>query len=206
MSKIRLKIKLQGFEMEVEGNRDDMVTVREAVSQQFSGLLGPATDIAAGQPTPKQVNVPITIDAVKSATKKKAARTTGGSNSAEAITGTPVEWRHDASKFGTPKQEWGGADKAIWLLYVAASAANVAEMSTSTIIATLVKLFRSTKAPRASNLARDLAKLQQARNGHQPLISQDATKDPAVWFLTDAGKKHGQGLVAAALGNVEVSA
>jgi hypothetical protein len=204
VSKIRVKIKLQGFEMEVEGSRDDMVVVREAVTQQMSGLLGPAADIAAGEATKQTHNghAPITIEAVKSTAKKKFTR--AGTNSAETVSGTPVEWRHDASKFGSPKQEWAGTDKAIWLLYVAASAATVSEMSTSTIIATLYKLFRSVKAPRASNLARDLAKLQQARNGHQPLVSLDATKDPGVWYLTDAGIKHAQTLVAAALG-AEVS-
>src|SRR4051812_29201836 len=49
MAKFHIKLKLQGLELEVDGTRDDLPVLREALAQQFSGLLGPATDLADGQ-------------------------------------------------------------------------------------------------------------------------------------------------------------
>ena len=56
MAKFHVKLKLQGLELEVEGSRDDIPSIRQSLNQQLAGLLEPATDMAEGK-----ISKPITI-------------------------------------------------------------------------------------------------------------------------------------------------
>jgi hypothetical protein len=209
MAKFRVRLKLQGFELDVEASRaEDLASIRESVTQQFVGLLTPGADIAAGEPAlPKHAGNGSTALATSSESSSKRSggrkRTSRGATQTTSQPEEPmVEWRHDAGKYGTPQQRWGGVDKAIWVLYVARAEVNAQEMSISQIVGTIDRQFRQAVAPRPSNLSRDLGRATQARNGTPPLVSENATKKPSMWFLTDAGIKHAESLVAQALGQV----
>jgi hypothetical protein len=203
LGKFHIKMKVQGFELEVDGTRDDLPVVREALTQQFAGLMGPATDLADGQPPQRPILSGATsAAAAASENSKRARRKTRSATDVAGGNGkdTAIDWRHDTATYGSPLQKWKNAQKAIWLLYVGASAANVPEMSNGTIAATFTKHFRQAGPIRKSNLARDLGLLKVGKNGTPPLVSEDTSKNTPVWYLTDAGVKEAQSLVVEALG------
>jgi len=203
LAKFHIRLKVQGFELEVDGTRDDLPVLRQAITQQMAGLIAPATDMADGEPVPDRGALAGATAAAAAATessrrgrrKPRAAAPTNGEAKEVAL-----DWRHDSALYGNPTQKWKGWQKALWLLYVGSKAANVPEMSNGTIAATFSKHFRQTGVIRKSNLGRDLGLLKVARNGTPPLLSEDTTKNPPVWYLTDAGVLEAQKLVAQVLG------
>ncbi|MEH2257179.1 hypothetical protein [Nostoc sp.] len=48
-NKFKIKLKVTGFELEVEGSREDVPFMAQAVGQQMSGLLIPASNIVEGE-------------------------------------------------------------------------------------------------------------------------------------------------------------
>ena len=42
MAKFRMRLKIQGFELEVDGEREDIPAITSAIQQQLSGLIQPA--------------------------------------------------------------------------------------------------------------------------------------------------------------------
>jgi hypothetical protein len=108
-----------------------------------------------------------------------------------------VELNHDASKWGSPRQEWSTANKALWLLYVVGKQAGRNELTAHQIEATFNRHFRQAKQILVQNIARDLGKLRsQAKDAP---VGEDATMDPSPWFLTEAGQLRAQELVEEAL-------
>jgi|SRR5688572_14378692 len=202
MAKFHIKLKLQGLELEVDGTREDLPVIREALTQQIAGVLQPGTEIAGGAVIPATASAngsTPAAEAAKRATRRRSGSRNGGTGAGDSKEAT-IEWRHDTSKYGSPQQTWTNADKAMWLLYVANEESKAAEMSRPQMLATFLKQFRSAGPLQANNLGRDLSKFKTAQNGKPPLVSEDATKNPPKWFLTDSGKKHAQDLVAQALG------
>jgi hypothetical protein len=202
VAKLRVKFKLQGLEFEVEGSREEIPLVGQQLAEQFASLIAPVTAVATGDARPALSGA--TAAAAQAATPTKSARKrttkSGGSGNGSTAKETATDWRHDTARYGSPTQSWSAADKALWLLYVVAREANVSELTTGGIVATLGKHFRPSGAVRPSNLARDLNRLKVARNGRLPLVSEDTSKTPSTWFLTDAGTAHAQTLVTSAVG------
>ena len=119
MSKFKVRLKLQGLELEVEGNRDDVPLIADSVAEQVAGLLKPASNIVEGEIVtdgrrPQSVESETSETKTKRARKKRQSQTPLGSNSKEEA----VDWTHDPSKWGVPKQKWSTADKSLWILYV----------------------------------------------------------------------------------------
>lgn len=50
-SKFKIKFKVEKLELEIEGNREDVPLITQALGQQVSGLLAPASDIVQGEIT-----------------------------------------------------------------------------------------------------------------------------------------------------------
>lgn len=204
-AKFHIKLKLQGLELEVDGTRDDLPGIRQALTDQIAGLLTPATELAAAEPSPalKVINgTRAAVGATSAEPAKKVRRKARVGAAATPAEGAEaaLDWRHDTEKFGNPLQAWKNSDKAIWLLYVASKAVNAPEMSNGQIVNTFTKHFRHAGLIRGSNLSRDLARLKVAKNGKMAMVSEDTTKNPAMWFLTATGIAHAESLVAAALG------
>jgi hypothetical protein len=203
MSKFRIKLKLQGLEMEVEGTRDDLPAIRRSLGQQFEGILNPSTEIAEGRPLTLEAartnNASVEEEGSRRKRKTRTSqnRTSSSDGTAEEI---PIDWKHDPAKYGSPLQSWVSAQKAIWLLYVAAQEASVHEVSGSRIAVTFNKHFRQAGPVSTGHVNRDLGRLKAARDGQPPLVSEDTTKTPPLWFLIEAGSKEAQKLVLEALG------
>ena len=67
MAKFRIRLKVQGFELEVDGEREDIPAITAAVQQQLTGLVTPAESIADNH---KQIEAATRVfDAVKPKTK-----------------------------------------------------------------------------------------------------------------------------------------
>ena len=202
MAKFHIKLKMQGLDLEVAGTREDVPVMRDALAHQFAGLLHPATELAEGHVTTvvpfSGPTTPTAPEPTKRARRRARITPSAGHNEA-----TPVVWVHDSTKYGSPQQSWSNADKAIWTLYVANNEAGVPEMSNAQIAKTCAAGFRQAGPIRANNLTRDLGRFKAAQNGKPPLVSEGAAKNPSVWFLTDAGNKHAQALIAKTLGQTK---
>lgn len=197
MSKFRIKMKLQGFELEVEGSREDASLISRSLGEQMSTLLQPAGSIIDGEVTGNlltSANTTISAEGGPKKTRRRKQSPTSGTTEVAAA----IDFKHSPEKFGNPKQEWKTAEKALWLLYVVQEITGTADLSAKVIAETFNKHFRQSGPIQTGNTGRDLGKLK-TKDKPSP-VGEDTTKSPSTWFLTDAGRARAQGLVAAALG------
>ncbi len=107
MAKFKVSLKITGFELNIEGNRDDVPLLTQAVGQQFAGLLGPAIDIVEGDVV-EVSSKPAPLLVEEKAAKKPARRRTPTSSVSHTNNGekkdVAIDWRHDTSKWGAPQQ------------------------------------------------------------------------------------------------------
>jgi len=198
VSKFRMKVKLQGFELEIEGNRQDASIIGRNIGEQISAMLSPAVNIVEGETIGENHPTVQPIIALPESTPKRKSnrRPKAPSGEASVENGASIEFRHDPAKYGMPSQQWNTAQKAIWLLYVVRESVGVGEMSAGQIFRTFNTQFRQAKTITRSNVFRDLGK---AKLASPALVGEDTTKTPALWFLTDEGVRRAQTLVAESL-------
>jgi hypothetical protein len=163
MAKFKIRLKVQGLELEVDGEREDIPVIARAVQQQFAGMLEPI-NVAAG--VPKQLPAPAeSADGDGSGKSKSRRNRTAARGSTEPE--NPVEFRHDSAKFGNPIQSWTIAEKCIWLLYVIKNSASVGEVSAQQLVATYNHLFKTAGKLHPPPVTRELsrAKVQNPAPG-----------------------------------------
>lgn len=198
MSKFRIKMKLQGFELEVEGSREDASLISRNLGEQMSSLLQPAGAIIEGEIATGLLTSANNSHPSEGATTKKARRRRHQTVNVNGEVPPAIDFKHDSGKFGNPKQDWKTAQKAQWLLYVAKEVTGIAELSAKDLVTTFNKHFRQSGTITASNVTRDLGRLK-VTDTPSP-VGEDPTKSPPLWYLTDEGRKRAQGFVAEALG------
>lgn len=195
MAKFKIKMKLTGLELDIEGSKEDIPLIAANLGQQLTGLLGPAAAIVAGEdatfgPTPSP---PAPLPMVEEVRRRKKKLTTARSADASAqLTHAPVDFRHDPAKFGAPKQSWSTSEKSVWLLHVVEK-----EMSGKVIVATFNKHFRQAGLIDVSHTNRDLGRL---KSKSPAIVGEDTTRNPSHWFLTEEGTRLALKLVGDALG------
>ncbi|PRX95870.1 hypothetical protein [Paraburkholderia sp. BL25I1N1] len=207
MSKFKVKMKITGFEMEIEGSRDDVPNITQALTRQLAGMLQPPTGIVEPPVTSPVTVLPsiseaLPVEEVKPesvARKRTRARTRRPvqSNGVEDVEATAIDFRHAPELYGNPVQAWTTANKALWTLYVIGEMVGEKELSAKRITLSFNKHFRQAKEIIANNVTRDLGKLRLKK---PVLVSEDTTRTPSVWYLTDEGIRAAQNLVAEALG------
>ncbi len=206
MSKFKLKMKLQGLELEIEGSREDASLMSDNIGQQIAGLLRPVSNIIDGEteshasssPSPTIISLP-----TGGSNRKPHRRRQGASSSSSNDATAPViDFKHAPEKFGNPKQQWKTAQKASWLLYVVQETTGANELTTKSIVDTFNKHFRQFGKITTSNVTRDLGKLRFVT---PTPIGEDTTKTPSTWYLTDEGRKQAQASVADALGQIQAA-
>ena len=205
MARYRIRLKVQGLEVEVDGTRDDAPIIAHNLSRQFAGLLEPAAQIAEGEVegngdggTP---SVATAEPIIRTRPSRRAARRAAPAR-AGAEAKTELAWKHDPTKWGGPQQGWSAADKAIWLVYVSGQETQVKDMSTSMLASAFNKMFREAGMIRAGNLPRDLGRLKAQAPA---LVGEDTTKTPSTWFLTNEGTRRAEELVKQARGQAAAS-
>jgi hypothetical protein len=204
MSKFKIKMKLTGFELEIEGSQDNVPEISQAIGRQLAGLMQ-APDALLDSATESVRTLPAApvqpADEVRSelpprrkpARKRKAINGNGADD--EAVE-EAVDWRHDPARYGTPSQTWTTAIKALWLLYVVSQDTDTKEMSGRRIALTFNKHFRQAKEVTVANVNRDLGRVKIKGQ----FVGEDTTKSPSAWYLTEEGVKAVQTQIAAALG------
>jgi hypothetical protein len=111
LAKFRIRLKVQGLELEVDGEREDIPVIARAVQQQFAGMLEPITVAAE---VPRLSTRSENADGDGASGKRSPRRRNRSSTEGET---TPIEYRHDDARFGNPLQTWTVTDKCIWMLY-----------------------------------------------------------------------------------------
>jgi hypothetical protein len=191
MGKFRIRVKLQGFELEVDGDREDIPAITNAVQRQLGGMMQTA-DFAAAQPEPRPE--PLTIESTEVKGKKSSRkRSSTDRSSADSNLPRVIEFRHESSTYGSPKQNWTVAQKCIWLLFVLDGIKGLKEVTAPQLTATWNSQFKAAGKLHPPNVPRELSTAK---------VSSPAPvgEDKASWFLTDEGKAVAQTLVKEGLG------
>jgi hypothetical protein len=207
MSKIKIKMELTGFKLEIEGSSEDVPQIQQALGRQLASMMQPPTDAVGGaaslsrQPPPAlgpaapvQPADEVKLDALaRKKPRKKRSSANGTVDDVELV--SAVDWRHDASKYGVPSQSWTTTNKALWTLYVAKQETGETELSGKRIALTFNKHFRQAKEILVGQVNRDLgiSKIKKMSP-----VAQDTTKDVPTWYLTEEGTKAIQQLIIAA--------
>src|SRR5262245_43589035 len=96
-SEFRVKFRLQGLELELQGARQDLPQITHNLASQIAGLIQPASRIVEGRsPTPMPserlaLHPEPANDAGKSRPRKKSPVAQSASSSEQ---GKAVDWRH----------------------------------------------------------------------------------------------------------------
>lgn len=201
-NKFKISLKLTGLELQIEGSRGDVPLMAQAVGQQLTGMFMPAADVIEGEVVEqKMAALPAIAESTSKSNRKRPNRSkprpTVGPKSNASADDKPIDWVHDPSKWGYPKQGWSTVTKAIWLLYVASKEVSVPELTARKIANTFNKHFRESGQIAVQNVARDLAKKKAATPA---VVGSDTTKSPGTWYLTHTGISEAEKLVNEALG------
>jgi hypothetical protein len=192
MSKLEIEFEITGLKLRIKGESDDVMSKAAAVQRQMQGVIqavGAITEGATGtapqQPSnagPKLLEVTAEPAASNGARGKRGAPRKGGGPRPRA---EAIDFKHDADKYGFPKQEWNTGQKSMWLLHVLSLQTGHNEYSAPVVAATFNKHFKSFGAILTTNVLRDLAK----EKGKTGWVNSDATQDPQTWYLLEEGKK-----------------
>lgn len=198
MSKFRVKLKIQSFDLEVEGTREDVPLIAQSIGNQIAGMLEPVAQIVEGEASvspslPKVLEMPQASKQIRR-TRRSLSRKPAESRIEDQV----IDWLHDPAKWGSPQQNWTTAAKAIWLLYVVGKETGQNELSGVSIAATFNKHFKQAKSIVAGNVNRDLGKLKVKANAP---VAEDTTKTPTTWFLTQEGNKQAEDSILQARGS-----
>src|SRR5262249_52599850 len=112
MAKFKVRLKVQALELEIDGEREDLPLITNAVNRQFAAIVEP-TEVIAELPKLPNSNGGGADDG-----KGKPGRKRQPANRTPAEFAGPVEYRHDPAKFGVPNQSWSILEKVIWMLWV----------------------------------------------------------------------------------------
>ncbi|MEL6402439.1 MAG: hypothetical protein AAFR26_25680 [Cyanobacteria bacterium J06626_4] len=203
-NKFKIELELTGLKLKVEGSRDDVPLMTQAVGQQLSGMLSPAAGIVEGEIIDSNASNhsnhtgPLTTS--KPSRKRNSRKKSGNSKSDSNKKAEPIDWQHDPIQWGNPQKDWKTADKAIWTLYVVKNVLEISEMTGNQISATFNKHFPEAKEIVTGNVNRDL-KRAKGSNGKSALVSQNTTAEPSTWRLTEYGEAYAQSLVSEAKGS-----
>jgi hypothetical protein len=202
MSKFRVKLKLTGLELEIEGSREDVPLLTSNVAAQLAGALMPAANIAEGKARPLLARDPIPATATVVApipsartSRKRRSNSSGGGDGAS--NDGALIWQHDANTWGNPLLKWKAVEKAIYLLYVAKQIGVADQMTVWQMVQTFERHFRTAGKLNKGNIVRDFKNLNSEP---PPKVQMNGSATPAAWYLTDAGIKIAENLVKAARG------
>lgn len=192
MPKLDIEFELTGLKLKIKGDSDDTSGKVADLQRQIASLVGTINSLTqqATQPqlhgsspsesTQKLIDVPQPSD---TATKTRKAITRKASG-APKVKAEAIDFKHDAEKFGFPKQAWSTAQKAMWMLHMLAESGDTKEFTAAQIANAFNKHFKSFGTIRAQNVLRDLGK----EKGKSGAVNSDASQDPMRWFLLETGR------------------
>lgn len=201
MSKFKVRLKIQGLELEIDGSREDVPAIAHSLQQQVGGLMNPAGTMIEGELEPaKLAAVTVSPEAPAKARRRRRRPTQGGgapNGESRASADAAKDFRHSPEDWGFPRQDWTTAVKSVWLLYVVEKQDGSKELTAKEIALTFNKHFKQAGAIKAHNVTRDLGKLKAQAPSQ---VSEDTGSTPSRWFLTTAGYQRAEELVIEARG------
>lgn len=166
MSKLEIEFELTGLKLKIKGDSDDVSGKVGDLQRQVQGLMNTIGSITQGASAPALPPAPASHNGTTSPAQKvieaAAEPTSNGrkgrtpsprKGTPKAPRAEPIDFKHDAEKYGFPKQEWNTAQKGMWLLYVLSSQTGQHEYSAPVLAATFNKHFKSFGSVLAHNLA-----------------------------------------------------
>jgi hypothetical protein len=192
MAKFRVRFKVQGLELEIDGERGDIPAITSALEQQFSGMMKPAEAIADGRKQSEMSGRVLDSGTPPSKNGQRAIRRRGGKVPTDGTMVQPLDYRHDSSTYGSPLQIWNVLQKTIWQLLVIERSTETKEMSCSQLTATFNQQFKSAGKLRASHVSRELGK---AKGLNPAPVGEDKER----WFLTAEGQRQADELIRSVL-------
>ena len=185
MSKFKIKMKLTGFELEIEGSKDDVPNIQQAIGQQLSGLLQPPSGLIEETSRPQMKTIepePAVATPARASKARKRPTSTAKPRSNDSDSELPlINWPRDITKYCAPAQAWSTREKTLWILYVALKEEIAAELTVNQILATFNLHYRQAKLLETRYVNRELGRLKGK------VVLEDATKSPSAWFLTETG-------------------
>jgi hypothetical protein len=196
MTKLKVSLKITGFELNIEGERSEVPEVARSLGNQISDLiLGSASAADGLVQTPVSFSQVASVDDQNRGKRRKTSSRVTRKEIDSSSRQASLEWNHDPSKFGNPIPEWNTLEKCIWLLYVVKESANVNQCSASAIAEAFGQKFRQQGPIRGSNVSKYLGQAKSKTKDRPALVSDDTSKNPSEWYLLDAGIKMAQDLV-----------
>lgn len=199
MATFKVKMKLEGFELEIEGEREDAALISDQIGRQFSTILSPIEGIVSGKEESGSQPF-LDLQLTEAPKQRKSTRRSSVSrkrSGPDTETAQPLQFRHSSDKFGNPQQAWKTAQKAMWLIYVLSECGLGEEFTTRQLQEVFNQHFKQFGTITTSNVTRDLGKQKGEK---PPNIGEDPTGGESKWYLTEAGVRVAQKLTADALG------
>jgi hypothetical protein len=190
-NQFKFKLKITGFELEVEGSKEDVAAITSSVTNQIRGLTSPQILDEPNEVEDAEVTE-ISSSTESRAPKKKAIRRKSVTTSTQAKSVEAIDLKKDPIKYSSPSMKWTMQQKALWLLYVVKNESAIDELTITQIVITFNKHFQQSKTIHRANVARDLGKVTM---GKSALVQENSTKSPATWYLTSAGDTYVQDLI-----------
>ncbi len=195
-NKFKVKLKIQGFELEIEGAREDAAQISEQIGQQVAGIMKPVEGIIEGSPAEKPANQPslpgLEASPVTPQKPKRKKRTANLSGEKKTST-DPIDFVLKDTTYSTPQQSWTIVQKAMWLLFILKELGLGNQHSGSVLNATFNKHFKEAGTIDTGNINKQLMKKKSEKR-----VGQDTTNDPAEWFLIQDGINEVRELIAGA--------
>ncbi len=189
MAKFKMRLKLTGLEVEIEGDRADVPLMTQGLREQIVGLIESPASVA----DPERKKVDNTAPLFPQVEPKSPPRARRANGSGRIATVDAISFKHDAAKYGAPSQDWTTAQKAMYTLYVVAKQTGVKEMTSSVIAATYAQHFKQFKMIRRQNVTRDLGHIKGKT------VAEDTNQNPPKWLLLESGEREVEALIAASL-------
>jgi len=190
-NQFKFKLKITGFELEVEGSKEDVAAITSSVTNQIKGLTNPQL-LGDNIDTEDTESTDVTPTLLPQAPRKRSTRKKSSSSGSGNMKIEPIDFKNDPKKYSAPSMNWTTLQKALWLMYVINNEKNISELSIAQITNTYNTYYKQSKTIRSTNVARDLGKVKL---GNGAFVGENASVSPHTWYLTDAGNLQVQNII-----------
>jgi hypothetical protein len=205
MSKTRFKLKLQGFELDIEGDNQQVAIAAKNITSQLAALVTPPSQMVSGGNGHGQL-IDITPSAPPEQRAPSRRKVSTGTRSTSGVSASAIDFVNEPARFGAPSQSWNLVQKAMWTIFVVSEIGGPKSLSAGVIGRTFNKHFRQAGEIRPSNISRDLGRVKTKIEGTPALVGEDTTKSPSEWFLAEEGTRQVRELISKSIGGVAAAA
>jgi hypothetical protein len=145
---------LKELKIHVKGDREIAPSIANNVGKHFGNVLSPAGLIEA--PKNAQSTESKVIEVSDSTPPRKRGKRTAKTAPSNGDSSAPINWAHDATRWGTPIQSWKAFQKIAWLLQVVEQETGKKDLTPTEMVETFNARFRDSGLLVKGNVPRDL--------------------------------------------------